>query len=196
MHCHRPVSRHCRNEAAFSLVEIALSLGIVGFALVGLIGAIPLAAGTAAQSVAQTRAASVAETVFASFRAQSFGSVQYLDTAPQSAPASGDAINLNAKSTDVSDNVTFFATFDEVPSSAPQDDARRLHFLRQAPAGVIAYQIVLRFDNQPRGTLAPYALSPAVAKHAQGNAIEASISVLDHPKDVYHFTSIIANRAD
>ena len=181
--------RPCFHRAAFSLIETALALGLVGFALVGLIGAIPLAMNNGRQSIAQTRAASVAGTVFANLRTQPFDAVQLLD-------ATGKAIDLNTRTTGDNDQTTFLAVFDEVPSAAPTDDARRLHFVGVAPAGALAYRVVLRFDNHPAGTLAPYQTAPDAPWHAQANGIEASISPQERPDEVFRFASVVANRSE
>ena len=62
------------------------------------------------------------------------------------------------------------------------------------PTFTASYQIVLRFNNKPDGTLEPYIVVPKGGKHAQANSIEASISMADHPLDVFYFTSLVANR--
>ena len=182
-------TRHLHKYMAFSLIETALALGLVGFALVGVIGAIPLAMDSGRQSIAQTRAASVADTVFTNFRTQPFGAVQLLDQP-------SDAVNLNTRTVGDSNALTIFAAFDEVPSAAPADDNRRLHFLRAAPVGVPSYRIVLRFDNHPPGTLAPYQSAPGVPPHAQAAGVEASVSPENRPNEVYRFASVIANRSE
>ena len=184
-----PRRRHA--PRAFTLVEIAIALGIVGFVVTGLIGAIPLASNLGQQSIAQSRAASIAGTIFANFRAASFRATPYLDPAPNAgATTGGTPLNLDQKS--IADSITYFAYFDEVTTTAPTSDERRLHFVAAAPSGVTAYQITLHFNNDPPGTLKPDATTP----HAEANAIEASISAVAHPKDVYRFSSVIANRSE
>lgn len=182
-------TRCFREHAAFSLIETALALGLVGFALVGIIGTLPLAMNNGRQSIAQTRAASVAGTVFTNFRTQPFGAVQLLDD-------SSATIDLNTQTAGADNAVTFFAAFDETPSTAPADDSRRLHFLRTAPVGMPSYRIALRFDNHPAGTFAPYQNAPSAAWHAQANGVEASISPQNRPGEVYRFASVVANRSE
>ena len=172
---------------AFSLVEVALALGIAGFVLVGLIGAIPVASNVGRQSIEQSRATSIAGTVFTSLRtAKKFGAVSLADSG-------SDPINLNT-STAPSD---YQAYFDETVSTATTD-ARRLHFLAASetlPASAAngaVYAVTLHLNNNPPGTLAPDATSP----HAQANAVEVSIHAVARPKDVYRFSSVVANRTD
>ena len=156
---HGPSRRARLARHGFSLVEVALALGIVGFALVGLIGAIPLAASVGQQSIAQGRAASIASTIFTNFRTSSFSLAPYLDPAPGASATAATAVNLDTRTTP--DSLSYFAYFDEVTTTAPSPttDARRLHFVAAVPAGVPVYQITLRFNNNPAGTLAPYATS-------------------------------------
>ena len=95
--------------------------------------------------------------------------------------------------------MTYYAYFDET-TSAPTNggDQRRLHLLSQQPAGSASlslYQVTLRFNNNPPGTLLPYAAA-AGTTHAQANAIELSIFSLARPKDVFRFSSVVANRSE
>ncbi|MBE7157539.1 MAG: hypothetical protein INR62_03735 [Rhodospirillales bacterium] len=177
--CYRRVRR------AFSLVEVALALGIAGFVLVGLIGAIPVASNVGRQSIEQSRAASIAGTVFTSLRAGKFNAASLADSGT-------DTINLHT-STSPSD---YQAYFDETVS-ATSTDARRLHFLAAsealpAAANGAVYVVTLRLNNNPPGTLTPDTTSP----HAQANAVEVSIHAVARPKDVYRFSSVVANRTN
>ena len=179
------IRRSRRATGGFSLVEVALALGIAGFVLVGLIGAIPLASNVSQQSVTQGRSSSIASTIFTSLRTQKFGAVSYLDG------GAGTALDLNSLTTS-SSAVTYFAYFDETMTTAPANDERRLHFVSAAPTGVMAYHVTLRFNNNPPGTLAPTGTTP----HAEANAVELSIYSLAQPKDIYRFSSVVANRAE
>lgn len=213
--------RSVRRTAGFSLVEIALALGIVGFALVGIIGAIPLAMNSGRQSIAQSRAASVANAMFANFRSQPFGAVQYVDVPVGGTVSADSIINLNAMATDESDTtgafakmpLTVYASFDEAVTDAATNDARRLHFSKTASSGALAYRVVLRFNNNPfntkagasnpDGTLPPYQVllnnsipTGSTVTRAQANSIQASIYERDRPGDVYRFNTVIANRLE
>ena len=189
MSSHDSIHRTQRADQGFSLVEVALALGIAGFTLAGLIGAIPLASNIGQQSIVQSRAASIASTIFANLRAQKFSAASYLDDGP--------TVNLDSPSS----NPTYcYAYFDETVSSAPGGgDERRLHFVSTPPVGGTmnnpVYQVTLRFDTHPAGTLAPYPTSTVTA-HAQATSVEASIYATARPKDVYRFSTVVANRLD
>jgi uncharacterized protein (TIGR02598 family) len=64
-----------RRESAFSLVEVALALGIAAFALVAVFGLLPLGITSNQNSVEQTIAAGVATAVAADLRATPAGTV-------------------------------------------------------------------------------------------------------------------------
>lgn len=57
-------ARGCWKREAFTLVEIALALGVAAFALVAIIGMVPVALDNARESRQQTRAAFIARTIF------------------------------------------------------------------------------------------------------------------------------------
>lgn len=57
-----------RVRKAFSLVEIVLALGIISFALVGIMGLFPVAMKSAQESQRETRAAQIAQQVFNDLR--------------------------------------------------------------------------------------------------------------------------------
>jgi type II secretory pathway pseudopilin PulG len=56
--------RMSRRQAAFSLIEIILALGIISFALVGILGLFPVAIDAAADSQHETQAALIARSIF------------------------------------------------------------------------------------------------------------------------------------
>jgi Tfp pilus assembly protein PilV len=57
-------------ESAFSLVEVVLALGVVSFAIVAILGLIPLGLQTSHSSQDETRAAQIAQGIFASLEAE------------------------------------------------------------------------------------------------------------------------------
>lgn len=59
-----------RNPAAFSLVEIVLALGMVAFAIVAILGVLPVGLQTSHGAQNDTRAALIAQAVFASLASQ------------------------------------------------------------------------------------------------------------------------------
>lgn len=58
-----PVGRFL-SQGAFSLIEIVLALGIISFALVGIMGLFPVAMKSAQESQRETRAAQIAQQIF------------------------------------------------------------------------------------------------------------------------------------
>ena len=217
-------SRFGCQSAAFTLIEVALALGIIAFALVAIVGSVPLAMNTGRLSIAQNRAATVAATLFANLRSWPFNAVRCLDP-DYKTNTSSLTINLNLMVTTKSDTSTgyptgtpdsnapvkFFAAFSETTATASTDprfnDPRRLFFfgtlptsqprflLLHPPTTGPYYTIVLRFNNNPAGTLTPYKLTPTSATvYAEANGIEASIFESDRPNDIFRFTTVISNR--
>lgn len=60
-------------EAAFTLIEIALALGIAGFALVAILGMLPVAIDNSRQSRLQTRAVFISRGIFEDLKAGNDG---------------------------------------------------------------------------------------------------------------------------
>jgi uncharacterized protein (TIGR02598 family) len=56
--------QHCARRRGFSLIEIVLALGIISFALVGILGLFPVAVNAAADSQHETQAALIARSIF------------------------------------------------------------------------------------------------------------------------------------
>jgi len=59
-----PTSTFRASRAGFSLIEIVLALGIIAFALVGILGLFPVAVDAAASSQQETQAAFIARSIF------------------------------------------------------------------------------------------------------------------------------------
>jgi len=68
-------------EAAFSLIEIVLALGIISFALVGILGLFPVAIDAATNSQRETQAALIARSIFGDLKSQT-GAIRYLVVGP------------------------------------------------------------------------------------------------------------------
>lgn len=64
-----------RNRAAFSIVEIALALGIVGFAFVGLMGLLPAGLATFRAAIDQTNEGRIMESLTAQTQAAEFSNL-------------------------------------------------------------------------------------------------------------------------
>ncbi len=67
----RPNTRVGLTEKAFSLIEIVLALGVIAFALVGIMGLFPVAMKSAQESQRETRATLIAQQIFADLRVAS-----------------------------------------------------------------------------------------------------------------------------
>lgn len=198
-----------RGATAFSLIEVTLALGIVTFALVGVIGVLPVAMSSSRQSVDKNRAAATADTVFTSLRSQPFQQACYLTTdfdytgTQNSSPA--DPLDLNAL--DSTTTKVFYATFLDVSALSStagtiRDDfgsQRRLCFTSIRPANP-CYLVTMRFNNRPDGlVITPNPTRTASNQPtipAQANQVELIISSISRPADQYHFVSIIANRTN
>ncbi|MGZ4982478.1 MAG: type IV pilus modification PilV family protein [Chthoniobacterales bacterium] len=64
------ITRSDRRDGAFSLVEVVLALGVIGFAVLAILGVIPIGLNASHSAQDETRAAQVATTVFSSFASQ------------------------------------------------------------------------------------------------------------------------------
>ncbi len=65
-----------RGARAFSLVEVSLALGVVAFALVGLLGLFPAGLAASRDNANETRAAQLAQSVFTTLRGQPLASAE------------------------------------------------------------------------------------------------------------------------
>ncbi len=63
--CSKSAPDRFRAPRAFSLVEITLALGIISFAFVAIFGMLPVALGTARDSIDRTRGAQIVQRLFA-----------------------------------------------------------------------------------------------------------------------------------
>ena len=187
-----------RRTTGFSLIEVTLALGIVTFALVGVVGVLPVALNSCRQSFDETRAAAVANTVFTSFRSQPFQAVCYVD---EQFDASGNPLptpavpplDLNASTS--ANTLNMYATFLDAGTVPATPDAfgdqRHLRFER-VQATAADYLITMHFNNQPTGM----SIAPQTGVSAQANQVELVVSAVSRPQTVYHFMSTVANRSN
>ena len=103
-----------RSVKAFSLIEVLLAIGIVSFAVVAIVGMLPIALNTAKDSMLETDAAIIAQRVFAELQA-STGTNR-----PVSISAHGDT-----KAIDLSSDGTNYLAFGEACEvrSSPTSEA-------------------------------------------------------------------------
>ncbi len=113
---------------AFSLIEVVLALGIIAFALVAILGMIPVALESNRASIDETRATEIAGQVFATLSSQPFEAISLC----------GNGINLSAADASASSALTIYAT--------------RAGELQNSP-NETAYLIRLRFNNAPSATV-------------------------------------------
>lgn len=91
----RPLHRHCfRGSKAFSLVEVAIAIGIFAFVVVGVIGLLPAALRMRADSAAETRGVLISEELFAAVRAATNLSSVVVRDGPAGLPRNNQSINL------------------------------------------------------------------------------------------------------
>lgn len=172
---------------AFSLIEVTISLGIVAFALVGILGALPLAMGNGRYSVEQTRAASIASTLFASFRSQPFTKVYYLSE--DGSGGRGTPVNLATDHQNAGNAIPFYAKFTDGSATG-----EALQF--QSGRSGAEYAVTLGYNHIAGSKSGGADLTGAiVAAGGIANQVEVDVYALDHPKDVYRYVSVIANRA-
>src|SRR5437773_8183613 len=80
--------------SAFSLVEVVLALGVISFALVAIIGLLPIGLASGRGTIQETRANHLAEEVFSTLRSQPFTNVGLASFSSNSGP-----INLSTENT-------------------------------------------------------------------------------------------------
>lgn len=96
---------HARPTRGFSLVEIVLALGVISFALVAIIGLLPIGLASNRGTIQETRANHLAEEIFSTLRSQPFTNVSLallgnatapIDLSAQNTPAGAAGISLHA----------------------------------------------------------------------------------------------------
>lgn len=205
-----------KRRRAFSLVEVTLALGIVTFALVGVVGVLPTALSSGRQSFDQNRAAAIANTLFASFRSQPFNHVGYVDAqfgddgttpAPANPSAPTTTIDLNLPGGYPSPPISFYAKFLSLATdTATSDDSgtkdnfgtqRRLAFSAQPPLGGADYRVALNFYDQVAtdGTVIPANRPEGMVTTGQACRVELVINSVSKPDSKYRFVSTVVNRS-
>ena len=124
--------------AAFSLVEIVLALGVISFALVAVIGLLPIGFQASRASIQETRATLVADAIFSTLRGQPFKSASLstlgntganLDLSTRGA-AGPEPISLYAsyegEFKPSSDYFTIEVTFANTPAGLPAGSANEV----------------------------------------------------------------------
>jgi uncharacterized protein (TIGR02598 family) len=145
-------------RSAFSLVEVVLALGVVGFALLAIIGLLPIALQSDRGSIQETRANHLADAVFAVIRSQPFTAVSFAQ------------LRSTTAATDLSDPtappVELHATYEGNFTAAEDYFRVRVSFLN-APAGVVpgrASEVHVNITSRESGTK-PLHYGTIVAAH-------------------------------
>lgn len=97
-------------DKAFSLIEIVLALGVIAFALVGIMGLFPVAMKSAQESQRETRATLIAQQIFADLRVLS-GTNRMLVRGPNIVTGINATNATNATNFNLSQNTTAFLAY-------------------------------------------------------------------------------------
>lgn len=119
------------SRAGFSLIEVAITIGVMTFALIGLIGLLPLALEQTRTSVNETRGAQLARMICATLEGEPYKAAECFG------PEGGGTLDLSSM-TATSPPVVLFATY------GASDDAEIIR-TNTAPANA-EYRIELRFQ--------------------------------------------------
>src|SRR2546430_10195961 len=124
-------------SSSFSLVEVVLALGVISFALVAIIGLLPIGLASGRGTIQETRANHLAEEVFSTLRSQPFTNVSLASFSSNSGP-----INLSTENTPA-----------QTPGAAPTGYQLHANYDGQFVAGNDYFTIELRFRNTPEGII-------------------------------------------
>jgi type II secretory pathway pseudopilin PulG len=138
------MKRRSLSVLGFSLVEVIITIGVISFAFVGLLGVFPLALDQSRACINETRSAQLARMVFATLASETYTSAQCF------AEAGGSPLDLSTLNS-TTDPVVLFASYDV------RNEAK---IVRTASAPSAAeYRLELRFEpattssGSTRGTL-------------------------------------------
>lgn len=84
-------------RSAFTLVEVVIALGVVAFAVIAILGLIPIGLQTGHASQDETRAAQIAQTIFSSMASQ--GQTNFTTVKIPVSGGSGPSIDLSGSAT-------------------------------------------------------------------------------------------------
>jgi hypothetical protein len=165
-----------RSNSAFSLVEVMVSLGIMAFSLVAVLGVFPIGLRESLASIDETRSAHLARKVFATLDSGSFESVPFF----------GNTVDLGAP----------------VPSGVAFDPKQPLVILYAA--FLEEEQPVITIDRGPSSTyeikvwcqpiFSNFASAHLVSGSSAAVASKVALSVMSlGSKDVTRYESIIGN---
>jgi type II secretory pathway pseudopilin PulG len=118
-----PLSLRDRAIQAFSLIEIVLAVGVISFALVGILGLFPVALQTATSSQRETQAALIARSIFSDLESET-GAKRYVfigkDTTDISEAGSGKDSDRDKIPVNLTEGKKYYLAYDE--SGLPLSD--------------------------------------------------------------------------
>lgn len=101
-------------QSGFSLIEVVLAIGVIAFALVGILGMFPVAMDAATTSQRETHAALIARTLIADLKARPTGFI--LRGTDPAASAQRVAVDLGSATAQ-----EYFVAFDETGAAMPEN---------------------------------------------------------------------------
>ena len=124
-----------RKASAFSLVEVVLALGVIGFSLLAIIGLLPIGLQSGRASIQETRANHLAEQVFNTLRSQPFtaanlsllGGSSTIDLSAPNTPAAQLHATYEGNFVANSDYFTIDLTFRNTPDGLIAGTANEVH---------------------------------------------------------------------
>lgn len=147
-------ARYCcaRRGPGFSLVEVVIALGVISFALVAIIGLLPIGLASNRGTIQETRANHLAEEIFSTLRSQKFTTVNLALLGSAAGP-----IDLSAENTAAgAAGITLHANYDGQFVGTNEYFTIELRF-RNTPAGLVTgtgnevhVQISARESGTPR----------------------------------------------
>ena len=145
-----------RAHSAFSLIEVVLALGVIGFALLAIIGLLPIGLQSGRASVQETRANHLAEQIFTVLRSHPFtaadlsllgeNSVVNLSTADATGPRPELHATYEGNFVSAPDYFRIELTFVNSPSGLVSGTANEVHiriFPRESGALPMNYATII-----------------------------------------------------
>ena len=131
-----------RRNAGFSLVEVVIALGVVGFAIVAILGVIPLGLKTSHSAQDQTRSAQIAQDILSSMASQ--------------AQTNFPNVVINQTSTGFSYNINLSNKY-QYDTLAADNEGRLIAASSASDVLKYPYQVLVQVDPSPVGFDSGYA---------------------------------------
>ncbi len=159
-----------KKSAGFSLIEVALALGVIVFGLVTMLGVFPMGLDDSRTSVKETRGAQMARAVFSTLQTPSFNAVDCY----------GQTLDLSSLDTS-STPVLLYAKFSD-PAQPTISSTRDSDSI---------YTLELRFNQNVTPAVTPVTLKPMT----QGTANLVTLTIYAQTKDsgTVQFATVIGD---